>query len=941
MYKKISSLFTLFFILTLSLFFPIQADADWIIGYVYLDEGTVPMPDGRKVTLIVNDGDSAYSTTLQYGNGAYGWAGNVISSPGDILTVFLDDEEEKGTTVTRTHGGHILDLDIYQNHVIARSDQSGVELTIADMATYDNDDNPDIKFTAATIEITDSLEVDDDNVFYIWPESTLAHSNFIGGVVLDDITIKGTYEIDTTWAFILVSGSWDNSGTYINDAPNGAVGFHSDSGEQENIKSGGFSFMQDVGFDDGGAGTTWVLEDTLEVRASLQIDSGTLDTKAAVGNTIKVGGSWIIDTDNGTFEARNGTVILDNDAANSSSITSGGSAFYNLEINSNPAATYNLEDTLDVDNNLTISAGTLDTNPDEDNAIYVAGNWDKDNSATFEARSGTVTFDGTGAQNVTTGGSNWSGIEVTNDSGDVNFLDKFTCETFTCTTPGSHLNFKYKETDEAFVITASGGLTLQGDSGDYVYLGRYQGSGDNQWYINPSGGSWTVDYVDVADSFNSHRLYINPLHYNKSGNNNYNWFAQEECITQIYPASSIVGSGELVYFSASNGGDCGSEPSYSWEVTSDIGSAINPDGIYISGDNDTSAPTTDTVTVTDDNNGVTDTATVRVGDMDCAITISPSSKIVSSGESIQFSAENEGCALEASYSWKVVSTIGSSINNGSGLYRAGTNNTPNDITETVTVTDSANCVIGTATVEVKGRGSVITTTIPGVDPATTTTTPSTTTTPPLTTTTTPTTTTTTMICEVSISPPSASVNPGESVTFEVTLTGICNSPHYEWSLSSDTDSSIESQGSTCIYTAGLNESSEPLTDIITLTDTANGDATTSATITVAPNELQASMRVSPDSIMRSNLLLRISLMHIEGINTHFNMSSSINFYPANAVFPLGKLVINNTNIYSLILVLPSWLTGAENENVTVTVTTGEEVVSDTFDVELLPSLLDE
>jgi hypothetical protein len=185
-----------------------------------------------------------------------------------------------------------------------------------------------------------------------------------------------------------------------------------------------------------------------------------------------------------------------------------------------------------------------------------------------------------------------------------------------------------------------------------------------------------------------------------------------------------------------------------------------------------------------------------------------------------------------------------------------------------------------------------------------------------------------------------SVNPGDTVTFEASSTGDCDSPDYVWTLSTETDSLIDPQGATCTYTAGANESSDTISDIITLTDTANGETTTSATITVAPKELQASMSVSPDSIMRSNLFLLISLMHIEGTNTHFDKSSSINFDPANAVFPLGKLVINNTNIYSLILVPPSWLTEAENGNITVTVTTGSEVVSNTFEIKMVPSRLD-
>ena len=142
----------------------------------------------------------------------------------------------------------------------------------------------------------------------------------------------------------------------------------------------------------------------------------------------------------------------------------------------------------------------------------------------MNVKAGTVTFFGGLAQIITTGDSNWNDIVVTNASGSVTFADVFTCSTFTCTAPGAHLNFKYKETSgEKIVITEPGGLRLEGDSGGYVYLRRYQGTDPDRWDIYPSGGSWTVNYVDVKDSFNYHPAYINPSNSVDSGNN-LNWF---------------------------------------------------------------------------------------------------------------------------------------------------------------------------------------------------------------------------------------------------------------------------------------------------------------------------------------------------------------------------------------------------------------------------------
>ncbi|GAJ05826.1 unnamed protein product [marine sediment metagenome] len=71
MYKNISPLFTLFFILILSLFFPIQADAWWLGGAVYTDDTeTTLIGDNRTIRLKINGaGDYTYETAS---GGAFG-----------------------------------------------------------------------------------------------------------------------------------------------------------------------------------------------------------------------------------------------------------------------------------------------------------------------------------------------------------------------------------------------------------------------------------------------------------------------------------------------------------------------------------------------------------------------------------------------------------------------------------------------------------------------------------------------------------------------------------------------------------------------------------------------------------------------------------------------------------------------------------------------------
>jgi uncharacterized delta-60 repeat protein len=163
--------------------------------------------------------------------------------------------------------------------------------------------------------------------------------------------------------------------------------------------------------------------------------------------------------------------------------------------------------------------GYVSANETGNGTFAVGGDWT--NSAIFYHNDGSVLFNGAEAQQVTAGGSDWNQMEITNASaGGVTFADGFTCTTLTNETAGSTLRFAANETT---TISANGGLTLTGASGNPISLRRYGGSGSDQWTIYPQGGAWDVSYVDVQDSTNSHVTYINPSGSTNSGNNT-NWF---------------------------------------------------------------------------------------------------------------------------------------------------------------------------------------------------------------------------------------------------------------------------------------------------------------------------------------------------------------------------------------------------------------------------------
>jgi hypothetical protein len=135
--------------------------------------------------------------------------------------------------------------------------------------------------------------------------------------------------------------------------------------------------------------------------------------------------------------------------------------------------------------------GTLDaTNGAGGNsAITCEGNWT--NSGTFTATNSTVTFDGTGTQDITSGGSPFNTIEITNSTSDVTFLDDLTATNFTSNTGSVAMKFT---AGDDYTIT---NLTLNGAPGNRITLrSTILGS---WWYLNVSGAQ-SLSYVDVSDS---------------------------------------------------------------------------------------------------------------------------------------------------------------------------------------------------------------------------------------------------------------------------------------------------------------------------------------------------------------------------------------------------------------------------------------------------------
>ena len=176
------------------------------------------------------------------------------------------------------------------------------------------------------------------------------------------------------------------------------------------------------------------------------------------------------------------------------------SPYYNLEFDSNAGAdgnaVFTLPAAIDVNNNLTITDGALDVSA-SNYQINVGGNWtnSSNEATTFNARSGTVTLDGT--SQTLTGSTTFYTLSKT-------------------VTSAATLTF-----DNTATQTIANSLTLQGASGQLLSL-RSDSSGAQFDIDLQAGGTHALAYLNVKDSNAAGLILIAGSTSTDSGNNT-NW----------------------------------------------------------------------------------------------------------------------------------------------------------------------------------------------------------------------------------------------------------------------------------------------------------------------------------------------------------------------------------------------------------------------------------
>ncbi|MFC1727590.1 kelch repeat-containing protein [Patescibacteria group bacterium] len=321
-----------------------------VSGKVYLDDETTEATDGAGgpcdgSTSVVNfkvNGSGSYTATCSISDGSY--SKDIVipdSVSGSTVTAYLSSTDKANTVYVSDDGDTDTDIDLYLETVIVRDDADGT-VTIPDLWDYDSTPADDTNMLFNAVDDTiDTLSVETSKELHIWDSDTF--------------TPGGNVTTDGTTGHLHCDGSF--------------------------------------------TGTT--TEDHV-IDGNVQIDSGATLTAPPTEDdgTISVGQDW--DNDNsGTFTPGTGKVKL-TAVSGTPDVYSGGGSFYDLEIDdTNNNITFTLEDALDVNGDLTITGGTLDTYDTEDNNVNIAGSLS--NSDIFTTNDSTVEFDGTSGSHTISG----------------------------------------------------------------------------------------------------------------------------------------------------------------------------------------------------------------------------------------------------------------------------------------------------------------------------------------------------------------------------------------------------------------------------------------------------------------------------------------------------------------------------------------------------------
>ncbi len=471
-----------------------------VSGTVYTDEATTKMTTGRTVKLLVN-GASAVTTTMNStcpgaSCGQYSFS-SVSASIGSVITIFISGATENATTVTLAPGTGNDDtgVDLYQDRVIVRSDQTSTSITNTNLDQYDylNNGDANIDGDVGFQVSSGTLTVSNTRELHVWTGDTFAP----GGTVLisggnsspqGDLHVVGT--LSTANDVEVDGGDITGSGTITQTA--GTTTIHGTG----SLGGGTYTFFHLTLGDLSTTATTTTAGDftvsgTLTVQAHHTLtgtNNITVDTNVLGGGTINLTG--------GTFKQVGSTANNFGASAGSNDWTFNALTFDNQSVTTTITVSATGTGQIIVTSTLTVggSGSNVTTLDDDANnriiaanggvtitskgtllappsaSFTVGSNWS--NSGTFTHENGTVTFNGSGAsETITTGGSQFYNLTFNNASGGWALQDTTTVANDVTVTAGA-LSINSK----TFNVNHAGGTDNTGITGAGTI---YCGNGNN------------------------------------------------------------------------------------------------------------------------------------------------------------------------------------------------------------------------------------------------------------------------------------------------------------------------------------------------------------------------------------------------------------------------------------------------------------------------------
>ncbi len=397
---------------------------------------------GSAIT--VNGDLTLNSGTLDAGTNNFTMNGSNWTANGGNFTINAANTVTLGTSGTLTMGGTSIDGTQFGNLTInSGTTVSAPNANLNVSGTWNNQGTftPNagtVTFNGANQNIDPAGQPFNNVTFAGTGTKTLQGTLDANGT----LTISSTLDVGSNQN-ILVAGSWVNNGTFV--AAGGTVTF---DGTDQTITSNGQNFFNLVLANSG----TKTLGDALDVNGDLTVNSGvTLDVSATAyainlaGNLVNngtinprtglitfdgttaisgisavslndvtiagnltapaanmnVSGDWLYTS--GSFNANGGTITF---TGSNKSITSGGQSFANITVNGINNLT--LQDALDINGNLVLSAGTLDVGTN--NQINLAGDFTA-SGGSFNAAAGLLVLDGTN-QAIDGGGVTFNDVQL-------------------------------------------------------------------------------------------------------------------------------------------------------------------------------------------------------------------------------------------------------------------------------------------------------------------------------------------------------------------------------------------------------------------------------------------------------------------------------------------------------------------------------------------------